>query len=209
LVGDHLIIGDDGRVRCLWSDGPALLRLYHDTEWGYPVADDVRLFEKLSLEGFQAGLSWLTILRKRENFRAAFDGFDLRRVAAYGPADVARLLQDASIVRHRAKIEAVIHNAGRALELIDAEGSLAAFLWSFAPMSAPERSSLPRAESPQSRALAGELRQRGWRFVGAITVHSFLQAMGLVNEHSPGCEVSLEVERARAAFVAPGRVGLS
>jgi DNA-3-methyladenine glycosylase I len=169
------------------------------------VADDVRLFEKLALEGFQSGLSWLTILRKRENFRAAFDGFDFHRIAAYGPADVERLMGDAGIVRHRGKIEATIHNAARALEMVAAEGSLAGFVWRYEPdvgLAGP--TSGPASESDASRALAQELKRRGWRFVGPTTVHSFLQAMGLVNEHVRGCAIRAEVDAARAAFVRPG-----
>jgi DNA-3-methyladenine glycosylase I len=200
MSADPLIIGDDGVARCRWGDSPPDYRHYHDTEWGFPVADDVRLFEKLALEGFQAGLSWLTILRKRENFRAAFSGFDLRAVAQYGDADVERLLGDAGIIRHRGKIEATINNAGRALEMVAAEGSLAAFLWGYEPAGASES---VQSESEASRALSKELKRRGWRFVGPTTVHSFIQAMGMVNEHAPGCAVGLEVDAARAAFVRP------
>jgi DNA-3-methyladenine glycosylase I len=202
-----LIIGDDGLSRCLWGDSPPDYRLYHDTEWGFPVADDRRLFEKLSLEGFQAGLSWLTILRKRENFRAAFDGFDVRRVADYGPEDVTRLLGDAGIVRHRGKIEAVINNAGRAIELIAAEGSLAAFMWAYEPAPPGTGGSdvvTLQSESAASRAMSKELKRRGWRFVGPTTLHSLIQAMGMVNEHDPGCAVHPRVEAARAGFLRPG-----
>jgi DNA-3-methyladenine glycosylase I len=201
MSADSLIIGDDGVARCRWGDAPADYRRYHDTEWGFPVDDDVRLFEKLALEGFQAGLSWLTILRKRENFRAAFDGFDLSAVAAYGESDVERLLADAGIIRHRGKIEATINNAGRALELVAAEGSLAAFVWGYEP--AGEFTGV-QSESEASRALSKELKRRGWRFVGPTTVHSFIQAMGMVNEHAPGCGTGVAVDRARAAFVRPG-----
>jgi DNA-3-methyladenine glycosylase I len=202
MAADPLIIGDDGVVRCGWGDAPAIYRTYHDTEWGLPTADDVALFEKLALEGFQAGLSWLTILRKRENFRAAFDRFDFRRVAAYGPDEVARLLADPGIVRHRAKIEAVIHNAAAAVELVAAEGSLAAFVWGYEP--SESGAVTLQSESEASRALARELKRRGWRFVGPTTVHSFLQAMGLVNEHAEGCASRPAVEAARAAFARPG-----
>jgi DNA-3-methyladenine glycosylase I len=205
VAGNHLIIGDDGRPRCAWGDAPRRYRLYHDTEWGYPVADDVRLFEKLALEGFQAGLSWLTILNKRENFRSAFAGFDPFRVATFGSDDVERLLQDPGIVRHRGKIEAVINNAGRALELIAQEGSLSAFLWSFAPAEDPPETALARARSPEAEALARELRRRGWRYLGPTTVHSFLQAMGLVNEHHLGCVTRAQVQAARARFHPPAR----
>ncbi|HET9074098.1 MAG TPA: DNA-3-methyladenine glycosylase I [Solirubrobacteraceae bacterium] len=203
MAADPLIIGDDGRARCAWGDHPAIYRAYHDDEWGRPVTDDIRLFEKLSLEGFQAGLSWLTILRKREAFRAAFVGFDPARLAAFTPQDVTRLLTDASIVRHRGKIEAVIHNAGCALELIASEGSLAAFVWAYEPRGTEADPAAPRAQSAASRALARELRRRGWRFVGPTTVHSFLQAMGLVNEHVPGCVIRAEVDAARRALLRP------
>jgi len=201
MAADPLIIGDDGVARCGWGDHPADYRVYHDTEWGFPVSDDVRLFEKLALEGFQSGLSWLTILRKRENFRAAFDGFDFTRVADYGDDEVARLLGDAGIVRHRGKIEAVINNAGRAVEMVAAEGSLDAFFWRYEP--AETREILLQSESVASKALAKELKRRGWRFVGPTTVHSFIQAMGLVNEHAEGCHTRTAVDAARATFVRP------
>jgi DNA-3-methyladenine glycosylase I len=165
----------------------------------------VRLFEKLSLEGFQSGLSWLTILRKREAFRRAFAGFDFRVVASFDESDVARLLDDASIVRHRGKIEAVINNAGRAFELVESEGSLAAFLWQFEPT--PRAGGLRRdaieAHTDESRALARELKRRGWRFVGPTTVYAFMQAMGLVDDHLEGCAAWADVERARAEFKRP------
>ena len=202
MAADSLIIGDDGVARCAWGDGPPDYRRYHDTEWGFPVGADVALFEKLVLEGFQAGLSWLTILRKRANFRAAFDGFDFGVVAQYGEADVARLLGDAGIVRHRGKIEAAVHNAGCAVEMVAQEGSLAAFLWGYEP-TAEAGSAEVRSESAASWALSKELTRRGWRFVGPTTVHSCLQAMGLVNEHAAGCAVRAEVDAARAAFVRP------
>ena len=202
MTADSLIIGDDGVTRCRWGDAPADYRHYHDTEWGFPVADDVALFEKLALEGFQAGLSWLTILRKRENFRAAFDGFDFGVVAEYGDGDVERLLGDAGIVRHRGKIEAVINNAGRALEMVAVEGSLGAFLWAYEP-ACGAGSLAVQSESDASRALSRELKRRGWRFVGPTTLHSFMQAMGLVNEHAPGCSVRARVDAARAGFVRP------
>jgi DNA-3-methyladenine glycosylase I len=182
-----VVLGDDGVRRCWWGDSAPEYRPYHDTEWGFPVSDDIRLFEKLCLEGFQAGLSWLTILRKREAFRTAFAGFDFERVARFGQRDVARLLKDASIIRNRAKIEAVVDNARRAIELVEAEGSLAVFVWRF--------------ESERSGdALARELKRRGWRFVGPTTAYSFMQAMGLVNDHLEGCDAGTAVERARAEF---------
>ncbi len=193
--------GDDGVARCWWADSAPEYRAYHDREWGFPVADDRRLFEKLSLEGFQAGLSWLTILRKREAFRAAFAGFDYARVARFGPRDVERMLGDAAIVRHRGKIEAVINNARRAVELVGEEGSLARYVWRFEPES--PRTSVQVAHTSESRALARELKQRGWRFVGPTTVYAFMQAMGLVNDHLEGCDLRAPAERARAEFERP------
>jgi DNA-3-methyladenine glycosylase I len=167
----------------------------------------VRLFEKLSLEGFQAGLSWLTILRKREAFRRAFAGFQFNRVARFGERDVKRLLADASIVRHRGKIEAVINNAGRAVELVQQEGSLASYVWRFEPRARPSRidQAVLRglSHTPESRALARDLKQRGWRFVGPTTVYAFMQAMGLVNDHLDGCDARAAVARARAKFTPP------
>jgi DNA-3-methyladenine glycosylase I len=206
-MSDGVIVGSDGVARCWWADSAPDYRAYHDTEWGFPVADDVRLFEKLSLEGFQSGLSWLTILRKREAFRRAFAAFDFRVVADFDERDVARLLGDASIVRHRGKIEAVINNAQRAVELVSEAGSLAAFVWQFEPE--PRAGALNRdaieAHTAQSRALARELKRRGWRFVGPTTVYAFMQAMGLVNDHLEGCAAHAEVERARAKFKRPKR----
>jgi len=203
-MSDGTVVGEDGVARCWWSDSAPEYRAYHDTEWGFPVADDVRLFEKLSLEGFQAGLSWLTILRKREAFRRAFAGFDFNVVADFDERDVERLLGDASIVRHRGKIEAVINNAGRAVELVSEEGSLAAFVWQFEPARRrlEDRASL-EAHTEDSRALARELKRRGWRFVGPTTVYAFMQAMGLVNDHVSGCAAGPEVEQARAKFKRP------
>jgi DNA-3-methyladenine glycosylase I len=206
---DGLARGDDGVTRCFWSDSAPEYRAYHDTEWGYPVADDRRLFEKLCLEGFQSGLSWLTILRKREAFRKAFAGFDFEQVARFGARDVKRLLADASIVRHRGKIEATINNAKRAVELVDGEGSLAAYVWRFEPEAAsrPKRLTwaalLELAQTPESQALAKDLKRRGWRFVGPTTVYAFMQAMGLVNDHVHGCETRKQVDEARARFTVP------
>ena len=203
-----VVVGTDGVARCWWADSAPEYRAYHDGEWGFPVADDVRLFEKLSLEGFQAGLSWLTILRKREAFRAAFAGFEPARVAAFGEDDVARLLADAGIVRHRGKIEAVINNAGGALELVETEGSLAHYVWGFEPAAPPagklDRAGLAdRAKSPESEAMARDLKRRGWRFVGPTTVYAFMQAMGLVNDHLDGCGARAKVEAARVGFARP------
>jgi DNA-3-methyladenine glycosylase I len=201
--------GDDGVVRCWWGDSAPEYRAYHDREWGFPVADDRRLFEKLCLEGFQSGLSWLTILRKRDAFRRAFADFDFHRIARFGAADVDRLLADAGIVRHRGKIEATVNNARRAVELVEAEGSLAAYVWRFEPDPATRPKRLTRAklfelgETPESRALAKDLKRRGWRFVGPTTVYAFMQAMGLVNDHLHGCDTRAPAERARAAFAVP------
>ncbi|HWE34537.1 MAG TPA: DNA-3-methyladenine glycosylase I [Solirubrobacteraceae bacterium] len=200
-----MVRGDDGVNRCWWADSAPEYRSYHDAEWGFPVDDDIRLFEKLSLEGFQAGLSWLTILRKREGFRKAFKGFDPAKVARFGERDVNRLLQDASIVRHRGKIEAVINNAGRMLELKDSEGSLAAYVWRFEPgprADAHTRETLP-ATVAESQALAKDLKRGGWRFVGPTTVYAFMQAMGLVNDHLEGCDASKAVAKARRRFQPP------
>ncbi len=203
-----IVVGEDGVARCWWADSAPDYRAYHDDEWGFPVSDDVRLFEKLSLEGFQAGLSWLTILRKREAFRRAFAGFEFRRIAHFGEGDVDRLLGDAGIVRHRGKIEAVINNAGRAVELVEAEGSLAAYAWRFEPEARTgriDRAQLSElATTAASTALAKDLKRRGWRFVGPTTVYAFMQAMGLVNDHLSGCDAWASVDAARTRFERPG-----
>ena len=197
-------IAPDGHARCAWcaaaADWAPYLD-YHDREWGFPVASDRRLFEKLCLEGFQSGLSWRTILAKREAFRAGFADFEIERVAAFTEADVQRLLQDAGIVRHRGKIEAAIHNAGRALELIRECGSLAAYIWRHEPaaLAVPERAS----ESDASRALSRDLKKRGWKFVGPTTMYAFMQSMGMVNDHSLECVTRAKVEAARAQFQRP------
>jgi DNA-3-methyladenine glycosylase I len=202
-----VVTGEDGIARCWWADSAPEYRAYHDVEWGFPVADDIRLFEKLSLEGFQAGLSWLTILRKRPAFRAAFAGFDFAQVARFGENDVARLLGDAGIIRHRGKIEATINNAARALELVEAEGSLASYLWHFEPE--PRTGDLDRAglaartTNAEATALAIDLKRRGWRFVGPTTIYAFMQAMGLVNDHLDGCAAQPQTRAARADFVPP------
>jgi DNA-3-methyladenine glycosylase I len=195
------IPGPDGRPRCGWCAAAPEFFAYHDREWGFPVADDRRLFEKLCLEGFQSGLSWRTILAKRENFRAAFANFDTDAVAAFGEADVARLLADAGIVRHRGKIEAVINNAARARELVAEAGSLAAFVWRYEEEAPPAPQTA--STSPASVALSKALKQRGWRFVGPTTVYAFMQAMGLVNDHLEDCVIRGEVAQARAAFTPP------
>jgi DNA-3-methyladenine glycosylase I len=196
---DRLIAGPDGRPRCRWCAAAPDYVAYHDTEWGFPVVDDRRLFEKICLEGFQSGLSWRTILTKRENFRAAFHGFDFDRVARFTEKDVARLLLDAGIVRHRGKIEAVINNAARAREMVDSEGSLAAYFWRFEAVAVPG----VRPTAPESVALSKDLKKRGWRFVGPTTCYAFMQAMGLVNDHDPGCVIHGKVARARASFTPP------
>ena len=194
--------GPDGKPRCGWCAAtPEYLR-YHDEEWGFPVDDDRRLFEKLCLEGFQSGLSWRTILEKRESFRVAFHGFEFEKVALFGERDVQRLLQDAGIVRHRGKIEATINNARRACELVEREGSLAAFIWRVrtdTPLVKPEVVSA----SAESIALSKALKKLGWKFVGPTTAYAFMQAMGLVNDHAEGCAVRAEAERARREFKLP------
>lgn len=196
--------GPDGRPRCRWCAAAPEFFAYHDHEWGFPVADDIRLFEKICLESFQSGLSWRTILAKRENFRDAFKGFDFRKVALFDEADVERLMANPGIVRHRGKIEAVVNNARRACELIETEGSLAAFLWRFEP-EREEAEPQSRSTSPASEKLAKELRMRGWKFVGPTTVYAFMQAMGLVNDHAEGCVIRSEVDKVRNAFHRPGK----
>jgi len=193
----------DGQPRCHWCAATPEYLAYHDTEWGFPVADDQRLFEKISLEGFQSGLSWRTILAKREHFRAAFARFDFHQVARFGPADVERLLQDAGIVRHRGKIEAVIHNAARAQELVAEAGSLAAFFWRYEATANPLAAPQVASTSAESVALSKALKKRGWKFVGPTTVYAFMQAMGLVNDHAAGCVVRQQVVDARTRFTSP------
>ena len=206
---DRLITGENGVTRCWWcGTDPDYIR-YHDDEWGRPTADDGRLFEMLCLEGFQAGLSWLTILRKRPRFRDAFSGFDIDAVAGYTETDVGRLLADAGIVRHRGKIEAAINNAQRAVELVESEGSLASYVWRFEPEAAARPAQitwnalLEMAQTPESRALSKDLKRRGWRFVGPTTVYAFMQAMGLVNDHVDGCASRPAAEQARSRFSSP------
>ena len=198
-----------GEGGCAWPGSDALYLQYHDREWGRPVTDDRRLFEKICLEGFQSGLSWITILRKRENFRRAFEHFDPAAVARFGPRDVQRLLKDAGIVRHRGKIESTINNAKRALELRDEKGSLAAYFWSWEPPPAARPKRITRgqlmkmSQTPQSMALSKDLKMRGWTFVGPTTCYAFMQAMGLVNDHVEGCGVRADVEAARRQFTRP------
>ena len=206
---DGIILGSDGRHRCWWPGDDPLYVEYHDTEWGWPVADDRRLFEKLCLEGFQSGLSWLTILRKRPNFRRAFCDFEPAQVAAFGADDVERLMNDAGIVRNRAKILATINNARRYAELGDETGSLAAYLWGFEP--APETrppvidqaTLMTMAVSPESKAMSRDLRRRGWAFIGPTTAYAAMEAMGIVDDHLEGCWVRPAIEERRAEFVRP------
>jgi DNA-3-methyladenine glycosylase I len=188
-----LVRGDDGLARCWWGASTPDYAAYHDEEWGWPVHDDVRLFEKICLEGFQSGLSWLTILRKRENFRKAFADFNYHRVARFNRRSVERLLEDAGIVRHRGKIESTINNAKLALELEEEYGSLSAFFWEYRPPAdeRPRRMTksalMKLSKTPTSTALSKELKRRGWSFVGPTTLYAFMQAMGLVNDHLEGC----------------------
>lgn len=211
-----LSLDAEGVKRCFWSapggrggGGDDLYQRYHDGEWGLPVADDTRLFEKICLEGFQSGLSWLTILRKRENFRAAFRGFEIPRVARFTARDVNRLLKDSGIVRHRGKIESTINNARRALELIDGCGSLAAYVWQFEPDPDDRPKTLDwktlkaMSTSPASTAMSKDLKKRGWSFVGPTTIYAFMQAVGLVNDHLHGCHVRERAEAARQRFRRP------
>lgn len=199
------IPGPDGKPRCRWCGAAPEFLAYHDSEWGFPVADDHRLFEKLSLESFQSGLSWRTILAKRDNFRVAFRGFDIGKLARFSERDIERLLCDDGIVRHRGKIEAVVNNARRARDLVKREGSLAAFLWRYEPD--PELLAEPQTVSTSAEAtgLSKDLKKLGWKFVGPTTVYAFMQAMGLVNDHVADCAIRPDVERARKRFKRPGR----
>lgn len=206
-----LIKGADGRFRCFWHGGMADYQAYHDAEWGRPVSNDFRLFEKICLEGFQSGLSWLTILRKRENFRAGFAGFDFHQVAKFGDADIERLLGDAGIVRHRGKIVSTINNANRAIDMQAEFGSLAAYFWQFEPGSEERPEKLDKAtlmtlgKTDTSTRISKDLKKRGWSFVGPTTVYAFMQAMGLVNDHIEGCYIRVVCEAERAAFKRPGK----
>jgi DNA-3-methyladenine glycosylase I len=199
------IIAPDGEPRCHWCGATPEYLDYHDTEWGFPVGDDRHLFEKLCLESFQSGLSWRTILTKRENFRAAFDNFEIGKMARFTDRDVERLLLDKGIVRHRGKIESVINNAQRAEELIEREGSLAAYIWRYEP--GPEQLSEPQTAttSAESVALSKDLKKRGWKFLGPTTVYAFMQSMGLFNDHVEDCVIRAKVEHAREIFKRPGR----
>ncbi len=203
------LIHSDGVARCFWPGEHPDYIDYHDTEWGRPVADDIRLFEKICLEGFQSGLSWLTILRKREAFRAGFAGFDFREIAKFGEAEVERLLQDAGIVRHQGKIRSTINNAQRAIELVEEAGSLAGFIWSFEPAAADRPQTFDRdtlmslAKTPASTALSKALKKRGWSFVGPTTMYAFMQSVGIVNDHLEGCGFRAACEADRAGFERP------
>jgi DNA-3-methyladenine glycosylase I len=195
-----LVVGDDDRPRCWWGSEPEIYRAYHDNEWGRPTTDDHRLFEKVCLEGFQAGLSWLTILRKRENFREAFAGFDPEEVARFDDAKVSRLLTNDGIIRHEGKIRSVINNAGRAIELANEHGSVSAYFWSWAgPSQPPPAEIAPTTEV--STALSKDLKRRGWSFVGPTTIYAFMQAMGLVNDHLEGCHVREARARERLSLM--------
>jgi len=198
------IVGPDGKPRCRWCSAAPEFLIYHDTEWGFPVSDDQRLFEKLSLEGFQSGLSWRTILAKRENFRAAFHDFDFDRIARFTQRDLDRLLKDEGIVRHRGKIEAVINNARRTRELVKREGSLAAFIWRYEPDMKQLVKPQTASTSAESLALSKDLKKQGWKFVGPTTMYAFMQAMGLINDHVEDCVIRAKVERARKNFRRPG-----
>ncbi|MCZ8179890.1 MAG: DNA-3-methyladenine glycosylase I [Rhizobium sp.] len=208
-TAEGLIRGDDGLDRCFWHGGLEDYRRYHDEEWGRPVTDDIRLFEKICLEGFQSGLSWLTILRKRENFRAAFAGFDFHQVARFGDDDIARGLADAGIIRHRGKIVSTINNARRAVDLKAEFGSLSRYFWSFEPAAAERPPRMDYATlkanptSPTSIRLSKDLKKRGWTFVGPTTVYAFMQAMGMVNDHIEGCCCRAPTEELRTRLVRP------
>ncbi|MBO6947331.1 MAG: DNA-3-methyladenine glycosylase I [Rhodospirillales bacterium] len=197
--------GPDGKPRCGWCAATDDFFPYHDNEWGYPVDDDIRLFEKICLEGFQSGLSWRTILDKRENFRKAFKGFDFNKVAKFTEKDVERLLQDAGIIRHRGKIEAAINNAKRAREMVAEYGSLAAYFWGLEPDPKEVPKPQTMSTSPTSTAISKDLKKRGWKFVGPTTVFSFMQAMGMVNDHVDDCVIRAKVDRARKKFKRPAR----
>jgi len=206
MTSSTTIPGSDGRQRCRWCAAAPEFEAYHDREWGFPVGDDTRLFEKICLEGFQSGLSWRTILAKRENFRRAFDGFDFRKIARYGQRQTDRLLRDEGIVRHRGKIEAVVNNARCAVQVAQENGSLAAYFWQFEidPTNVPAAQA--RSTSPESVALSKDLKRRGWKFVGPTTVYAFMQAMGLVNDHAADCVIAADVARIRKTFQRPQKV---
>lgn len=207
---EGILMGDNSIPRCWWCGDDPLYVKYHDTEWGFPVKDDTRLFEKICLEGFQSGLAWITILRKRENFREAFADFDMEQVAKFGKRDITRLLKNVGIIRHRGKIEASINNAKRAIELATEYQSLASYFWSHEP----EKPSRPKhitkdnipSTTPDSIALSKDLKKRGWKFVGPTTAYAFMQAMGLVNDHVQGCHTGELVKKALEQFKKPGNL---
>lgn len=208
-IAEGLIRGEDGKDRCWWHGGDPFYQAYHDNEWGHPVTNDIRLFEKICLEGFQSGLSWITILRKRENFRAGFAGFDFEKVAKFTQNDIERLVQDAGIIRHRGKITSTINNANRALEMREEFGSLAAYFWKWEP-TADQRPKVcdyanlkTLGKTEISTAISKDLKKRGWSFVGPTTVYAFMQAMGMVNDHLEGCCCRDIVEAKREALVRP------
>ena len=211
MTAAGIMTGSDGAPRCWWCVGDLLYERYHDTEWGRPQTDDRLLFEKIILEAFQSGLSWITILRKRENFRKAFKDFDIERVARFGENDVDRLLQDAGIVRNRAKIESTINNAGRCTDLIDEFGSLANYIWRYEPSakSRPKRLThsqlMTMTTCAEATTLSKDLKKRGWSFVGPTTIYAFMQDMGLVNDHLTACPLRDQVETLRSRFRRPGR----
>ncbi len=200
----ELIVGPDKKSRCRWCGAAPEFLAYHDTEWGFPVSDDYRLFEKLSLESFQSGLSWRTILSKRENFRVAFHDFDFDEIARFTQRDITRLLKDEGIVRHRGKIEAVINNARQAQGLVKQEGSLAAFVWRYEPDIKQLAEPQTMSTSVESIVLAKDMKKMGWKFIGPTTAYAFMQAMGLVNDHVKGCVIRTKVEQARNNFIRPG-----
>jgi len=209
MSSDYLHKDQSGLTRCKWGAEPALYQHYHDNEWGSPCADDIKLFEKICLEGFQSGLSWLTILKKRENFRAAFAQFDFNKVALYNQHDVDSLMANSGIVRNRKKIEATINNAQRAIEIVQEFGSLASYLWQWEPHQQEAHIGKGEYHAPvpsitaTSTALSKDLKKRGWKFFGPTTAYAFMQAMGMVNDHLPECHCFKLIEEKRNAFVRP------
>ena len=208
-MSDGLIQGEDGNFRCWWHGNDLEYLRYHDEEWGYPVSNDQRLFEKITLEGFQAGLSWLTILRKRDNFRKAFDQFDFKKIAKYTQTDVERLVKDAGIIRHRGKIESTINNANRVQEVIKEFGSFSSYIWRFEsdektrPKKMDYKTLSQITTSEESKALSKDLKKRGWSFVGPTTCYAFMQSMGIVNDHLEGCHLREKIEEERKKFERP------
>jgi DNA-3-methyladenine glycosylase I len=209
MSAEGLLEGPDGKHRCWWCGTDPEYTRYHDQEWGRPVTDDIRLFEKICLEGFQAGLSWITILRKRDNFRKGFGGFDFKKVSEYTDADISRLMQDTGIIRHKGKIESTINNAQRALEMKREYGSLATYFWTWEPGMHTRPATydfatiMPIGKTDISLALSKDLKKRGWSFVGPTTVYAFMQAMGLVNDHLEGCHCRGDIEKIREGFIRP------